>query len=34
MKECPYLHKNGKKCSNKLTGGAVICDKHNKHKEQ
>lgn len=33
MKECPYLHKNGKKCSNKLIGGAVICDKHNKNQK-
>lgn len=28
MKECPYLHKNGKKCNNQLTKNQVICDKH------
>jgi len=33
MKECPYLHKNGKKCNNKLSGNQIICNKHNKEQK-
>lgn len=28
MPECPYLLKNGKKCSNKLKKNQIVCNKH------